>query len=69
MFVQLRGLLRVAGDLPLFNTAFTTTPLSPGRWLVCLAVSSSVLWVSEARKFVLRRLDRRRATRSGPSAG
>ncbi|WP_407685808.1 cation-translocating P-type ATPase [Mycobacterium sp. HUMS_1102779] len=68
--IGLSALAQVAVvQLPLFNTAFTTTPLSPGRWLVCLAVSSSVLWVSEARKFVLRRLDRRRATRSGPSAG
>ncbi|WP_156685740.1 cation-translocating P-type ATPase [Mycobacterium sp. Marseille-P9652] len=46
-------------QLPWLNTAFTTTPLSPGQWLVCIVVSSSVLWVSEARKLILRLRDRR----------
>lgn len=41
-------------QLPLFNTAFTTTPLSAGQLLVCVAVSSGVLWVSELRKLILR---------------
>ena len=57
-------------QLPLFNTAFTTTPLSAGQLLVCVAVSSGVLWVSELRKLILRALDRRRAAiPSGSSAG
>lgn len=40
------------------NAAFNTTPLSPEQWLICLAMASSVLWYSELRKGLLRRLDR-----------
>ena len=55
--IGVSALLQVAVvQLPFLNTAFTTTPLSPGQWLVCTAVSSTVLWVSEIRKLVLRRL-------------
>ena len=36
------------------NDAFGTVPLSPGQWLVCVAMASTVLWVSELRKLVLR---------------
>ena len=69
--IGVSALLQVAVvQLPLFNTAFTTTPLSAGQWLVCVAVSSGVLWVSELRKLILRALDRRRAAiPSGSSAG
>ncbi|MDP2291549.1 MAG: HAD-IC family P-type ATPase [Actinomycetota bacterium] len=34
---------------------FDTTSISAGQWLVCTAIASSVLWVEEARKFVVRR--------------
>ncbi|MEE6178425.1 cation-translocating P-type ATPase [Mycobacterium sp. 050134] len=58
--IAVSALLQVAVvQLPFLNTAFTTTPLSPSQWLVCVAVSSSVLWVSELRKLILRRADRR----------
>ena len=40
--------------LPALNAAFSTTPLSWGQWLVCTAMASTVLWVSEARKALLR---------------
>ncbi len=64
--IAVSALLQVAVvELPFFNVAFTTAPLSPGQWLVCTAVSSTVLWVGEIRKFVLRRLDRRRPSTSG----
>jgi P-type Ca2+ transporter type 2C len=37
------------------NVAFSTVPLTPGQWLVCVAAASSVLWAAELRKWVLRR--------------
>jgi magnesium-transporting ATPase (P-type) len=54
--IGLSALLQVAVvQLPVLNAAFTTTPLSLSQWLVCIAVASTVLWVSEIRKLVLRR--------------
>ncbi|MEZ0353878.1 cation-translocating P-type ATPase [Mycobacterium sp. pR1184] len=54
--IAFSALLQVAVvQLPLLNTAFTTEPLSVGQWLVCIAMSSTVLWVSEIRKVILRR--------------
>ena len=35
---------------------FTTQSISPQQWLVCIAVASSVLWVEEIRKAIVRRL-------------
>ena len=58
--IALSALLQVAVvQLPFLNTAFTTTPLSLGQWLVCIALASTVLWVSEVRKLILRHVDRR----------
>ena len=37
------------------NVAFGTVPLALEEWLVCLAMGSSVLVVSEIRKWALRR--------------
>jgi Ca2+-transporting ATPase len=34
---------------------FDTTSISLGQWLICIAVASSVLWLEEARKFIVRR--------------
>ncbi len=60
--IALSALLQVAVvQLPFLNTAFTTTPLSLSQWLVCIALASTVLWVSEIRKFILRRRDSRRS--------
>ena len=65
--IALSALLQVAVvQLPFLNTAFTTTPLSGSQWLVCMALSSTVLWVSELRKLILRFVDRQRPKR--PSA-
>jgi Ca2+-transporting ATPase len=59
--IALSALLQVAVvQLPFLNTAFSTTPLSPTQWLVCIALSSTVLWVSELRKLILRYVDSRR---------
>ncbi len=48
--------------LPFLQGAFHTVDLSPGDWLLCVAVASSVLWVMELRKL----LARRRARARGP---
>jgi potassium/sodium efflux P-type ATPase len=53
--IALSALLQVAVvQLPFLNAAFTTAPLSLEQWLVCVALASSVLWVSEVRKLLLR---------------
>jgi magnesium-transporting ATPase (P-type) len=44
--------------VPLLNQAFTTVPLTSAQWLVCVLMASAVLWVSEARKLLLRRFGR-----------
>jgi magnesium-transporting ATPase (P-type) len=51
------GLQVAVVELPLLNTAFSTTPLSVAQWALCLAMASSVLWFGELRKFWLRRGD------------
>ena len=42
-------------NLSILNTAFGTLPLSLDQWLLCIAMSSSVLWFSEIRKWIGRR--------------
>jgi Ca2+-transporting ATPase len=41
--------------VPFLHVAFSTTPLTWQQWLVCTAMASSVLWVSELRKLIERR--------------
>jgi Ca2+-transporting ATPase len=41
--------------VPVLQRAFSTASLSAADWLVCTAVASSVLWVLELAKIVLRR--------------
>jgi len=41
--------------VPFLQQAFSTVSLSPGDWLRCALVGSSVLWLSEIRKAVMRR--------------
>jgi magnesium-transporting ATPase (P-type) len=54
--VGLSAALQVAVvNLPLLNTAFGTVPLTTDQWMVCLVVSSTVMWFAELRKWVLRR--------------
>ncbi|MDB5473436.1 MAG: haloacid dehalogenase [Devosia sp.] len=45
----------VVNVMPL-NMAFGTVPLSGEQWFVCVAIASSVLWFSELRKWVSRRV-------------
>jgi P-type Ca2+ transporter type 2C len=40
--------------VPLLQHGFSTVPLSGGDWLVCLAVASSVLWLRELSKLIIR---------------
>jgi magnesium-transporting ATPase (P-type) len=54
--VALSVLLQVAVvHLPLLHDAFGTVSLDPADWLVCTAMASTVLWVEELRKLVVRR--------------
>ncbi|QZT60989.1 cation-translocating P-type ATPase [Mycolicibacterium austroafricanum] len=58
--IAVSALLQVAVvHLPFLQHAFSTEPLTLAQWAVCIAMASTVLWVSEIRKLVLRFLDRR----------
>ena len=53
-------LLQVAVvHLPLLNTALGTSPLSARDWALCVAIASSVLWVDELKKLIVRARVRR----------
>ncbi len=53
--IALSGALQVAVvNLPFLNNAFSTTSLTVEQWLLCIAMASAVLWVSELRKLALR---------------
>jgi potassium/sodium efflux P-type ATPase len=55
--IALSALLQVAVvQVPFLNRAFGTTPLGIDDWLVCVGLASMVLWASEAKKLVERRL-------------
>jgi P-type Ca2+ transporter type 2C len=51
------GLQALVVYVPFLQQAFGTTPLSGSDWLVCTAVASSVLWLREASKALIRRDD------------
>jgi P-type Ca2+ transporter type 2C len=40
--------------VPFLQEAFSTTALSVGDWLLCIAVGSSVLWLRELTKLISR---------------
>jgi magnesium-transporting ATPase (P-type) len=40
---------------PPLNRAFDTVPLGADQWATCVALSSSVLFVDEVRKLIVRR--------------
>jgi P-type Ca2+ transporter type 2C len=53
--IALSTLLQVAVIyLPFLQEAFGTVALSPGDWLLAIAVASSVLWLRELLKLVMR---------------
>jgi Cation transporting ATPase, C-terminus len=41
--------------VPLLQNAFGTTSLNVSDWILCIAVASSVLWLREGSKAVIRR--------------
>jgi len=47
--------------VPLLQRAFDTVGLGVRDWTVCVAVASSILWLSELRRLVTRRADSNRA--------
>ena len=51
-------------SLPPINYAFGTVPLTLEQWLTCTLIGSAVLWFSEMRKWVLRRVLRGDMARS-----
>lgn len=62
--IGLSVLLQIAVvHIPFLNYAFGTVPLSLDQWLTCSAIASSVLWLSEIRKWISR-AQRRRLTKS-----
>ena len=40
--------------VPFLQAAFVTVPLAAGDWLICISVASSVLWLRELSKLLLR---------------
>ena len=50
---------------PFLEQAFSTTALSAGDWMRCVAAASSVVWVRELAKWLRRARMRRRAAISG----
>src|SRR6185503_686056 len=64
--LALSAVLQVAVvNMRSLNAAFGTVPLDLDQWLVCIAMASGVLWVSEARKLVVFAMTR---SRSSPRA-
>ncbi len=53
--------------LPFLQRAFDTVPLGAGDWLECLLVASSVLWIMELKKLLVRRRGAPVATPPGRS--
>jgi P-type Ca2+ transporter type 2C len=59
--VSVSVLLQVAVvHIPFLQQAFSTVAVSARDWLTCAAVGSSVLWLSEAKKLLVRALHSRR---------
>jgi P-type Ca2+ transporter type 2C len=60
------GLQILVVHVPFLNEAFGTVPLSVSDWLLCTAIASSVLWIDEVKKLIVRSTVRwRSARRSG----
>jgi P-type Ca2+ transporter type 2C len=65
--IALSLLLQVAVvHVPFLQKAFSTVGLGPGDWLTCAAVASSVLWLRELSKLLLRQRPGATATRFRP---
>jgi P-type Ca2+ transporter type 2C len=65
--IALSALLQVAVvQVSFLNSAFDTTPLGAGEWLICLGLASVVLWADEAKKLACRLLRRRASAPATP---
>ena len=53
-------LLVLIVEMDVLHGFFTTTDLTSGQWLACAAVGSTILWVGELVKIVLRARQRQR---------
>ena len=53
-------LLVLLVEMDVLHGFFTTTDLTSGQWLTCVAIGSAILWAGELVKIVLRARDRRR---------
>jgi Ca2+-transporting ATPase len=51
-------LLVLMVEMDIAHGFFTTTDLTSGQWLACVAIGSAALWVGELVKIVLRARDR-----------
>ena len=49
------GLQAALLAVPFLRHAFGVVILSSGDWLICLAIASTILWVSEGEKYIVRR--------------
>jgi hypothetical protein len=56
-------LLGLVVEMDVLHGVFTTTDLTSGQWLVCVAIGSVILWVGEFVKLVLRTRTRRSPSR------
>jgi hypothetical protein len=56
-------LLGLVVEMDVLHGVFTTTDLTSGQWLVCVAIGSVILWVGELVKLVLRTRTRRSPSR------
>jgi P-type Ca2+ transporter type 2C len=56
-------LLGLVVEMDVLHGVFTTTDLTSGQWLVCVAIGSVILWVGELVKLVLRTRARRSPSR------
>jgi P-type Ca2+ transporter type 2C len=54
-------LLALVVEMDVLHGFFTTTDLTSDQWLACAAIGSTILWIGELVKIVLRARARRRA--------
>jgi len=57
--IALGRVLQIAvGQIPFLNRAFNTVPMTLEDWGICVLMASTVVWLAEIRKWVLRRPQR-----------
>jgi Ca2+-transporting ATPase len=56
-------LLALLVEMDALHGFMTTTDLTSGQWLACVAIGSAILWIGELVKIVLRARARRAGSR------